>query len=277
MTDPAADATPHQARTADVPIRDAATVVLLRGAPAPPDGGVPPRGAAIQVWMLTRVTQMAFAAGMSVFPGGRVEDADADLPMSGDVAAVARRFDCDERLARALVGAAVRETFEETGVLLAAPATDLSGSRADVEDGRVTLADLLREHGLTVDAGLLQPWSRWVTPAGETRRYDTRFFVGALPDGAEPENLTTESSASHWLTVGEALEQAQRGERKLLPPTIATLASLLEFADVDAVLAAARDRVIEPVRPNIRISDTGDVIAELPDGTSITLPRGMFA
>jgi 8-oxo-dGTP pyrophosphatase MutT (NUDIX family) len=264
---------------ADVPIRDAATVVLLRDAPVvagAPHAGVRPRGAAMHVWMLTRVTQMAFAAGMSVFPGGRVEDADADLPMSGDIATVARRLDCDERFARALVGAAVRETFEETGVLLAVPVTDLATARADVESGRIAFADLLRTHELGIDVAQLQPWSRWITPAGETRRYDTRFFVGALPEGAEPADVTTESSAAQWLSVGDALEQAQRGERKLLPPTIATLASLLEFPDVDAVLAAARERIIEPVRPNIRISETGDVVAELPDGTSITLPRRMF-
>jgi hypothetical protein len=72
------------------------------------------------------------------------------------------------------------------------------------------------------------------------------------------------------------LEQAQRGDRKLLPPTIATLASLLEFPDVDAALAAAKHRVLEPVQPNIRIGENGDVIADLPDGASITLPRGMF-
>lgn len=260
----------------DVPIRDAATVVLLRDRPA--DAAMDEaRRSSVQAWMLTRVTQMAFAAGMSVFPGGRVDASDADLPISGDIAAVASRFDCDEPLARALVGAAVRETFEETGVLLASPTVDLSASRADVENGRLSFEESLRGHQLTIDADLLKPWARWITPAGETRRYDTRFFVGALPEGAEPDNVTTESSSAEWLGVGDAIEQAQRGERKLLPPTIATLASLIEFENVDAVLAAAQQRVIEPVRPTIRIADDGDIIAELPDGSSVTLPRAMFS
>jgi 8-oxo-dGTP pyrophosphatase MutT (NUDIX family) len=260
----------------DVPIRDAATVVLLRDRPVEVATNDAHRSS-VQAWMLTRVTQMAFAAGMSVFPGGRVDSSDAELPIAGDIGAVAARFDCDERIARALVGAAVRETFEETGVLLTRPTADLSESRADVENGRVGFDELVRGHELTIDADLLKPWARWITPAGETRRYDTRFFVGALPHGAEPENLTTESSAAEWLGVGDAIEQAQRGERKLLPPTIATLASLLEFDNVDAALAAAQQRVIEPVRPTIRIAPGGDVIAELPDGTSVTLPRTMFS
>jgi 8-oxo-dGTP pyrophosphatase MutT (NUDIX family) len=250
----------------DVPIRDASTVVLLR------DGAT-----GIEVWLLTRVTQMAFAAGMTVFPGGRVDDADADLPFgSTNATDVATRFGCDERLARALVGAAVRETFEETGVLLTTPTADLSAYRTEVEAGAVGFAELLHEHGLAIDAASLRPWARWITPAGETRRYDTRFFVGALPEGAEAEDVTSESSSAAWIGVGDALEQAQRGERKMLPPTLSTLASLVEFATVLEVLAAADERVIEAVRPNIRITEDGEVVAELPDGSSISLPRAMF-
>jgi 8-oxo-dGTP pyrophosphatase MutT (NUDIX family) len=251
----------------DVPIRDAATVVLLR------DGADE-----IEVWLLTRVSQMAFAAGMTVFPGGRVDPTDAELPFAGTAAAeVAARFDCDETLARALLGAAVRETFEETGVLLTAPWADLAAARTDVEEGRIGFGELLREHGLSIVADGLRPWARWITPAGETRRrYDTRFFVGALPDGAQAQDVTSEASAASWLGVGAALEQAQRGERKLLPPTLATLASLVTFETVAEVIAAADKRVIEAIRPKIRVADDGQVVVELPDGTSITVPRTMF-
>jgi 8-oxo-dGTP pyrophosphatase MutT (NUDIX family) len=246
----------------DVQIRDAATVVLLR------DGTE-----GVETWLLTRVDQMAFAAGMTVFPGGRVDPADADLPVSGTAgAAVAARFGCDEGLARALLGAAVRETFEETGVLLTTPAAALPDAVADVEAGRVGFGELLREHGLTVDAEALRPWARWVTPAGEVRRYDTRFFVGALPDGAEAQDLTSESSAASWVGVGAALEQVQRGERIMLPPTLATLASLVAFPTVAEALAAAEARSVEPVRPTIRVTET-EVVAELPDGTSFSMPR----
>jgi 8-oxo-dGTP pyrophosphatase MutT (NUDIX family) len=253
----------------DVEVRDAATVVLLRD-------GVD--GAGLEAWLLTRVTQMVFAAGMTVFPGGRVDVRDADLPIVGSaVAEVTRRFDVPEPFARALVGAAVRETYEETGVLLSAPAADLSAFRGDVEDGRVAFGDLLREHGLSVDADGLRAWARWVTPAGEVRRYDTRFFVVALPPGAQAMDVTTESSEAAWVGVATALEQAHRGERMMLPPTLATLASLTGYRTVADALAAADTRSLDPVRPTIRVTDSGDVFADLPDGSSVSIPRAMLA
>ena len=243
----------------DVPVRDAATVVLLR------DGA-----AGIETWLLTRVSQMTFAAGMSVFPGGRVEDVDTDLPMQGgDPAALAVRFGCDERTARALIGGAARETFEETGVLLSVPSVDLAAARADVEQGRVSFGELLRTNGVAIDAGALVPWARWVTPQGEVRRYDTRFFVGALPADVDAADVTTESSAAEWVGVGVALEQAQRGERRLLPPTSATLASLQGFTTVAQVVAASSERDLAPVRPTMHVREDGSVDIELPDGQVI--------
>ena len=95
-------------------------------------------------------------------------------------------------------------------MLLAAPDVDLRARGPRSRAGRSTSATLLREHGLAVDAGLLQPWSRWVTPAGESRRYDTRFFVGALPAGAEPANVTSESSRP-WVAVGDAWNRRSAG------------------------------------------------------------------
>ena len=249
-----------------VPVRDASTVVLLR------DGADGP-----EAWLLTRVREMVFAAGMTVFPGGRVDEADGSLPTSGgDFAGLAARLQCDETTARALVGAAVRETFEETGVLLTAPVADLSAARADVERGLVSFGDLLRANGLAVDAGALQPWGRWVTPVGEVRRYDTRFFVAALPEAATAQDVTAESSEASWVGVAAAIEQAQRGERKMLPPTIMTLASLLPFGSVAEVLAAAEARDVDAVRPEIRLGEDGSVAVELPDGTTLPIPPGMF-
>lgn len=249
-------------------VRDAATVVLLR------DGA---DGVGVEAWLLTRVTQMTFAAGMTVFPGGRVDDADAGLPFSGTAhTEAAARFGCTEALARALLGAAVRETFEETGVLLTVPGADLPALRADVEEGRVAFGDLLRERGLSVDAEGLRPWARWVTPAGEKRRYDTRFFVGALPVGAEAQDVTSESSEASWVGVTAALEQAQRGDRMMLPPTLVTLASLVPYSTVAEALAAAGARSLDPVRPQIRISDQGDIFADLPDGSSVSIPPRML-
>ena len=244
------------------PVRDAATVVLLRDGT---DG--------LESWLLTRVTQMVFAAGMTVFPGGRVDDADADLPFADeDWRSTADRFGCDERLARALLGAAVRETFEETGVLLTQPPAQLPQAVADVEAGRVAFGDLLRENGLTVDVGALRGWARWITPPNEVRRYDTRFFVGALPADATAEDVTSESSAASWVRVADAVEQAKSGQRLMLPPTMFTLTSLQGFATVSDVFAAAGERILEPVQPTLRFED-GNIVAELPDGTIVVLPR----
>jgi 8-oxo-dGTP pyrophosphatase MutT (NUDIX family) len=244
------------------PVRDASTVVLLRDGA---DG--------LESWLLTRVTQMVFAAGMTVFPGGRVDDADRDLPFApGAADATAQGFGCDPGLALALLGAAVRETFEETGVLLTTPPAQLPDAVADVEAGRTGFGDLLREHGLVVDADALRPWARWITPPAEVRRYDTRFFVGALPAGAEAQDVTSESSEASWVPVAAAVDQAKAGERLLLPPTMFTLTSLLPFASVADVFAAAADRVLDPVEPKLRFAD-GELVAELPDGTTIALPR----
>lgn len=243
-------------------IRDAATVVLLR------DGT---RG--LQAWLLTRVTQMVFAAGMSVFPGGRVEPEDAELPFEPHAGErVAAGFGCDEPTARALIGAAVRETFEETGVLLTHPAGELANARSDVEEGRVDFGDLLREHELTVDAQALHPWAHWVTPEGEPRRYDTHFFIAALPAGAQASDLTSESSVASWVGVGEALEQAERGERGLLPPTLMTLSSLEPYATAADAIAAAEGRRIETVRPSLLRGEDGSLLVEMPDGATVAVP-----
>ncbi len=249
-----------------VEVRDAATVVLLR------DG---PEG--IEAWMLTRVRQMVFAGGMTVFPGGRVDPADAELPLHGaEIDSLAARFGCAEPVAHALLGAAVRETFEETGVLLTVPTADLSAARHDVESGAVSFGGLLRSHSLALDAAALRPWSRWITPAGEVRRYDTRFFVGALPDGAAAEDVTTESSAASWVPVGSAIEDSQRGERKMLPPTMTTLAQLAPYATVAEAFEAAATRVLDPVEPQLRIAEDGSVSVELPDGVRFAIPRSML-
>jgi hypothetical protein len=157
------------------------------------------------------------------------------------------------------------------------PTADLSGARTDVELGRVSFGDLLRANGLAVDAGSVQPWSRWVTPQGEVRRFDTRFFVAALPASAQAQDVTHESSEASWVPVAGAIEQAQRGERKMLPPTITTLASLQPFASVADVLAASTSRSLEAVRPEVRIGEDGSVGIELPDGTVVAIPKGMFS
>jgi 8-oxo-dGTP pyrophosphatase MutT (NUDIX family) len=229
--------------------RDAATVVLLRDGPS-----------GLEVFLLRRAVGMAFAAGMTVFPGGGVDLRDADIPVgwSGpEPAWWGRRFDCDASMATALVCAAVRETFEEAGVLLAGPdAHSVVGDTAPYAEARralvdreLSLAEFLADAGLVLRADLLCPWANWVTPAEETRRYDTRFFVAALPGGQRADGITTEADDVAWRRPGDALTDWKSGHLGLLPPTWTTLAELDEYRSVAEVMAA--ERSISKVVPRV--------------------------
>jgi 8-oxo-dGTP pyrophosphatase MutT (NUDIX family) len=222
--------------------RDAATVMLLRPGP---------RG--LQVYMLRRKSSMAFAAGAYVFPGGSVDSSDSEdgIEWAGpDAAEWGRLLDAPAALARTLVCAAVRETFEESGVLLAAPGPGAvlsaagdegwEADRAELLAGTLTLAGLFRRRGLVLRSDLLRPWSRWVTPVTEARRYDTRFFAAALPEGQEARDVSGEADETAWLEPAAALEAASRGEIALMPPTAVTLAELRACGRVPAALAARR-------------------------------------
>lgn len=239
-----------------VEARDAVTVVLLR------DGT-----AGLEAFLLRRVKGMAFAGGMSVFPGGGVDRRDADTSVAwagpppswwGSV------FGVDEATARAFVCAAVREMFEESGVLLAGPdATSVVADTRPFADARqalvdrdVSLAQFLAASNLVLRADLLRPWANWVTPYDEPRRYDTRFFVAALPEGQRADGATTEASDAAWQTPLEAIEDAREGRRMLMPPTWRTLDEVGALGTVAAVMA--EERSVEKIIPKL-VRD-GDVI-----------------
>jgi 8-oxo-dGTP pyrophosphatase MutT (NUDIX family) len=223
-----------------VPARRAATVVLMR----PADDG-------FEVYLLRRVATMVFG-GVYAFPGGGVDPTD-DPP---DL-----RTDWPDRLgqrptaARALVGAAVRELFEETGVLLASPADgDLEADRKRLHRREQRLTDLLDRHGLRIRDDLLRPWSRWITPAFEPRRFDTYFFVAALPDGQQARDVSGEADATLWVNPRNALN----GDLTMLPPTVVTLRELAAYPDIGAVLAAAERRdAARPVTPRVEVGADG--------------------
>jgi len=219
--------------------RDAATVVLLRDAPA-----------GLEVHLMRRVASMAFAAGMHVFPGGRVDDADAEVPVDLP-AGWPGLLGADEALAGAVVVAAVRETFEEAGVLL----TD-DPLPADLAAARLAPFASL---GVRPATRLLAPWARWITPDAEPRRYDTRFFVAALPAGqhAAADDAGGEADRAVWLTPADALARHRDGELDMLPPTAFTLAELTECAGVGDVLAAAVERDCAPVLPRVLLDADG--------------------
>ena len=238
---------------APVTPRDAATVMLLRPASAGHGAAGGAAGTGLQVYMLRRRSSMAFAAGAYVFPGGSVDasDDDAGIAWAGpDAAEWGRLLDAAPGLARTLVCAAVRETFEESGVLLAGPDAGTALAATEDEDweedrrqllaGSLSLAQLLHRRGLVLRSDLLRPWARWITPVTEERRYDTRFFAAALPAGQIARDVSGEADETAWLEPRAALEAAGRREIALFPPTAVTLGELRACGTVPAALAARR-------------------------------------
>jgi 8-oxo-dGTP pyrophosphatase MutT (NUDIX family) len=210
-------------------VREATTVLLLRDGP---DG--------LQTWLLRRVPKMAFAPGMSVFPGGGVDPVDASGPVPATVEAVAEQFSTTVEHAAVLMRAAARELLEETGVPL--------------------------------PLETLRPWARWITPEAEPRRYDTYFFVAAVPAEATAAALTGEASHADWISPAEALAEYERDERPMLPPTVVGLRELAAMPTAAAVLESAAARVVRPIQPTFRKDDSGTWCADLGDGRLLPLP-----
>jgi len=264
--------------------RDAATVILLRQAQP---GTEASEEAGVEAFLLRRTGELEFAPGACVFPGGSVDPPDADPgigwagPSPADFAAL---LDVPPDRARALVCAAVRETFEESGVLLAGPVHPAGASAEDlVRDsaalaadrhallaGSASLGDVLSRRGLVLRADLLTPWARWITPEVSPRRFDTWFFAAALPGGqtatAAVEGFGDhadpgESESGTWLRPAAALEAAEAGQITLLPPTAVTLRELGGHRDVAGILA--RRMVIAPRLPKV-IVEEGRVRLDMP-------------
>jgi 8-oxo-dGTP pyrophosphatase MutT (NUDIX family) len=246
--------------------RDAATVILLREAPAGPE-----------VYLLRRLSSMAFAPGAYVFPGGKVDDRDAEAGHGWagpppELLAPALGVAPDG--AAALIRAAVRETFEECGVLLAGPTadtvvTEVTGPEWEADqqalsDGSISLAELLIRRRLVLRGDLLRPWSRWITPEAEERRYDTRFFVATMPVDQHAAGGTGESDRAAWLRPAAAVDGAAAGELTMLPPTRITLGELAACGSLPAVMAV--DRPITPRRPAV-VLDGDRAWLSLPDGS----------
>ena len=244
------------------PVRPAATVMLVRDT-----------AEGISVFLMRRHAAMEFAAGMTVFPGGGVDERDRDGGLARRGAWYgpepqwwAARFGIEADLAEALVCAAARETFEESGVLFAGPADDPDSivrdasvyrrERAALEDRSLSFGDFLREENLVIRADLLRPWSNWVTPKEErTRRYDTYFFVGALPEGQLADGENTETDQAGWARPETAIEDFARGRALLLPPTWSQLDSLAGRTVAEVL---ALERQIAAVEPDMTILEDGN-------------------
>jgi 8-oxo-dGTP pyrophosphatase MutT (NUDIX family) len=237
--------------------RDASTVVLLREGAAGPE-----------VYLMHRHRGMAFAGGYYVFPGGGVDprDSSPEVGWAGPSPSTwAQTLGCSPELARALVCAAVRETFEESGVLLAGSGpgdlvSDVSGAdweedRRALEAHELAFSDLLLRRELVVRTDLLTSWSRWVTPRFEPRRFDTRFFVARLPGAQATRDVSSESDSVLWSPLAEVVRRLAARDIEMLPPTRATCREVAAHPSVDAVVAAATGRSRRPVMPRLVVEE----------------------
>jgi 8-oxo-dGTP pyrophosphatase MutT (NUDIX family) len=257
--------------------RDAATVILVRpetrlgtGPDIGPGTGPGIGTAGVEVYLLLRTQALEFAPGACVFPGGSVDTRDADPGIAETGWAGPAPADFGQLLgvpadrARALVCAAVRETLEESGVLLAGPSpaelvpdsADLARDRRALLDGSLSLSELLSRRGLLLRADLLTPWARWITPEISPRRFDTWFFAAALPAGQLAGLAAAgpgESDSGTWWRPAAALEAARAGQITLLPPTAVTLAELAAYQDVAGILGERR--MITPLLPTVVVEE----------------------
>jgi len=247
--------------------RPAATVVLVRDT----DGGA-------EVLLLRRHDRSGFAADAWVFPGGTVdeEDRDAALPVLCDGPRPAEWAEAlgvkDATEAFGYVVAAVRETFEETGILLASPrvtrespsrpadAAELADYRGSVLAGRIGLREVAVNAGVQIATDRLTYIAHWITPEPEPRRYDTRFFLAPVPPGAEHLLHEPEMVEARWMAAGEAVERFRSGEMKMLPPTVHTLRELAAFATVAEMQKGLGGRRVPAILPRMRRHPEGVTI-----------------
>jgi 8-oxo-dGTP pyrophosphatase MutT (NUDIX family) len=248
---------------------DSATVVLLRDA-----------GAAAEVLLVQRHAESRAFGGAHVFPGGVVDAADrapalrdASPALSGDTAAKCLGEALEGPAALAFWVAAIRELFEETGILLArvgdAPLAlaepairdRFHENRAALLAHRLTFADIVARERLTLATDALRYWSRWITPVTAPRRYDARFFVARMPVGQAPLHDERETVATAWLTPDAALAESRAGRIVLAPPTVRTLEDVGRCGTTADVFAATADRTVTPILPKtVQVGDAMTVL-----------------
>jgi 8-oxo-dGTP pyrophosphatase MutT (NUDIX family) len=225
-----------------------------------------------------------------VFPGGAVDPADSDDSVTKRVIGL------DDGQASAGLGlatgglrvwiAALREAFEEAGLLLARPAAGagsapgggLTGSLADgrtrLNAGEVSLVDLLAEHRLVLDTSGVFLFSHWLTPEGAPRRYDTWFLVAAAPHGQEGSHDDAELVHSEWVRPSDALDRHARGDLDLIFPTLRTLCVLESFANATALVDAVRDANGTRDQPPLVVPDASGERVALPGDDLAAATRG---
>jgi 8-oxo-dGTP pyrophosphatase MutT (NUDIX family) len=235
------------------PPRPAATVIMLR------DGAGSDKG--LEVFLIRRHANSNVLGGVFVFPGGKVDKLDAELDTAmhldqplAELHSALNESDIDAATAAGLYIAAMREVFEESGILFAHGATHQHAAQATAmlregKDFDAVLADMK----LRLQTSSLAPWSRWITPVSPSvmnKRFDTRFFVAAVPAGQVATHDNYEATESIWLKPRVALEQHRDALIEMAPPQIMTLAHLSRFDSVQAAMADARSRRPPVIMPH---------------------------
>ncbi len=240
------------------PPKPAATVLVLRDGPS-----------GLEVFTIVRHAKSGFLGGAAAFPGGKVDRSDDDASWGPLVLGEAPAWPTDPdplpASPRALAIAACRESLEEAALLPSAPSLDGAAAtalRASLSTDDPFSTTLLRR-GLRLDLERLVPFARWVTPTAEARRYDTAFFLLALPAGQSGESDAHETTAGFWASPAESLARWERGELLMAPPTSRSLEVLATTHDVASALAAARGRSLRVVMPELVVS-SGDTLLVLP-------------
>jgi len=265
------------------PPKDAATVIVLRLSPAAAGRSDEP----LEVFCVRRHAQSAFLGGVVVFPGGKLDAADGDDRLGERCNGVhprASRFAASPSHALALAICACRESLEEAELLpcvsdlgapeVAAMRAELAAA-ADGPSAEGSLSTLLGQRSLRLDTAALVPFARWITPLGERRRYDTRFFVVPLPAGQTGHHDEHETVSSLWAAPRQLLCAYAAGDLFLAPPTIRMLSLLADCADVEAALSLAADQSLQPICPEFVPGDVPMVV--LPGDPQHSVPERRVA
>lgn len=248
---------------------DASTIILVRHGE--------PVGSPWQCYMVRRHVRSEFAADVYVFPGGKVDAADAEPELLARVDSEPHPREHGESRERwlALQVAAIRELFEEAGVLLARGAEGglvrfqagdgqrFDACRRRLHEGDITFLEMLTEENLRLAADRLHPFSRWITPVDLPRRYDTRFFVAGMPHSQVPRHDSRETTDGVWIAPQDALERSGRGEFPLVFPTEAHLKRMAAYRSIEQMIAETSEADLQPVMPRI-VQEGAETIFLLP-------------
>ena len=238
------------AHAAEAIPRPASTIILLRDGPA-----------GLEAFMVVRHHQIDFASGALVFPGGRMEAADLDLARAATKAAEGLL-----ELSRGLRVAAIRETFEECGLLLARARGEerlIAAERLTALDRSLTFAELLSSDDLVPALDLLVPFAHWITPSFMPKRFDTHFFLALAPADQQSAHDGREAVDSLWISPRRALEDANAGRFKLVFPAERNLWKLAQHSNAASAIAAAQGDPIVTVLPE-RVQVDDDVGLKIP-------------